>query len=87
MPWSANTNAQARLAVARDLANGVLTAKKLEAILKARTSNKETMENHNGLNARSSLLARVISNGLAKPRPKYNAKKEKNRLAILIKSD
>ncbi|MGB5489155.1 MAG: hypothetical protein WBN06_17320, partial [Lysobacterales bacterium] len=29
------------------------------------------------------LLARVISNGLAKPRPKYNAKKEKNRLAIL----
>src|SRR5210317_1241546 len=51
--------------------------------LKARTSVKEAMENHNVLNARSSLLARVISNGLAKPRPKYNAKKETNRLAIL----
>ena len=73
--------------MARDLANRVLAAQKLERALKARTSNKEAMENHNGLNARSSLLARVISNGLAKPRPKNNAKKETNRLAILIKSD
>jgi hypothetical protein len=69
--------------MARNLANGVLLDKKQETALRARTSNKETKENHHGLNARSSLLARVISNGLAKPRPKYNAKKEKNRLAIL----
>ena len=78
MPWSANTNAQARLAIARGLANGVLPAKKLETALKARTSNKEAIENHNGLNAMSSLLVRVISNGLAKPRPKYNAKKRQS---------
>ena len=73
--------------MARGLANGVLTAKKLETALKVRTSNKETMENHNGLNVRSSLLDRVISNGLAKPRPKNNAKKEKNRRVILINSN
>ena len=73
--------------MARDLANGVLLDKKQETPLRVRTSSKEVKENHNGLNARSSLLARVISNGLAKTRPKYKAKKEKNRLAILIKSD
>ena len=71
----------------RDLATEVLLDRKEETRLRIRTSDKEVKENHNGSNVRSSRFARIISNGLAKPRPKYNAKKQKKRLAILILSD
>jgi len=39
------------------------------------------------LNDISSLFANVTSKGLAKHRPKYNAKKDRNRLTIMIMSN
>jgi hypothetical protein len=60
---------------------------KYETELNAKTSNKAAMENHNKLNGMSCLFVRAISNGLAKQRPKYNEKNDKNRLAISNKSN
>ncbi len=84
LAWIAKTKAQERLAVAITPAKGVFSDKKYEAELKPNTSNRETKENQGRLNAMSSLFVSAISNGLAKQKPKYNAKKDRNLLIILI---
>ena len=81
-PWSAKTNAQARLAVAIAEQYFVRPETPYETVLHMSTNDTEVIENHSGLNGIFSLLTSVISSGLVNPRLKYKAKKHKKRLVI-----